>query len=140
MTAAPLVLERVYNAPIGKVWTAISDLEHMRKWYFKLDEFKAEVGFKFHFHGDGNKENPKYATSAKVVAVDPPKKLAYIWNLDAAPADTLVTWELFEEGDKTRLVLTHEGLEKIPGTTYPREDFNGGWTSFMGKLENYLAQ
>ncbi|MBW4891928.1 SRPBCC domain-containing protein [Mucilaginibacter sp. HMF5004] len=139
MSTAPLVLERVYNAPIGKVWTAISDLEHMRKWYFKLDEFKAEVGFEFHFYGDGNKENLKYATSARVVAVEPGKKLAYTWSLDAAPAITTVTWELFEEGGNTRLVLTHEGLETIPGTDYPRDSFNGGWTSFMGKLDNYLS-
>jgi uncharacterized protein YndB with AHSA1/START domain len=142
MSTAPLVLERVYNAPIEKVWTAISDLEHMRKWYFNLDEFKPEVGFEFHFYGNGKKDDITYATSARVVAVEPPKKLAYTWSMDAAPAETTVTWELFEEGDKTRLVLTHTDLDKIPGDhpAYKRENYNGGWTSFMGKLEIYLAQ
>lgn len=138
MSTAPLVLERIYNAPIGKVWAAISNLEHMKKWYFDLDEFKPEVGFEFKFFGD--KKNSKYPTSAKVTIAQPNKVLAYTWSFDDYPAETTITWELFAEGDKTRLKLTHAGIEKIPGDAkeYKLESFNQGWTSFMNKLENYL--
>ena len=40
----PIIVERTYNAPIEKVWNAITDREEMKKWYFELAEFKAEPG------------------------------------------------------------------------------------------------
>jgi uncharacterized protein YndB with AHSA1/START domain len=46
-----LVVERIFNARIEKVWRAISDKEQMKQWYFDLAEFKAEVGFEFQFNG-----------------------------------------------------------------------------------------
>ena len=49
METKPLILERTYNAPIEKVWKAITDKDQMKEWYFELDEFKAEKGFKFQF-------------------------------------------------------------------------------------------
>ena len=40
-----VVIERTFNAPIARVWKAITDVEEMRRWYFELKEFKPEVGF-----------------------------------------------------------------------------------------------
>ena len=51
MNTPPLVVERVFNAPIEKVWKAITKKEEMKQWYFDLAEFKAEVGFEFRFYG-----------------------------------------------------------------------------------------
>ncbi len=44
MKTEPFVIERTYNAPISKVWKAITDKEEMKEWYFDLAEFKPEVG------------------------------------------------------------------------------------------------
>ncbi|WP_316812363.1 SRPBCC domain-containing protein [Pedobacter heparinus] len=49
METKPLIVERSYNAPIEKVWKAITDRDQMKEWYFELKEFKAEKGFKFQF-------------------------------------------------------------------------------------------
>lgn len=45
-----------------------------------------------------------------------------------------MTFELFEEGDKTRLKLTHEGLETFPADKpdFARESFAAGWTQIVG--------
>lgn len=43
------VLQRTFNAPVSKVWTALTDKDEMKKWYFDLAEFKAEKGFVFTF-------------------------------------------------------------------------------------------
>jgi len=51
MKAEPFVIERTYNAPVSKVWEAITDHTKMQEWYFKLADFKPEVGFKFTFEG-----------------------------------------------------------------------------------------
>ena len=47
----PIVVERIYNAPIEKVWKAITNSDDMRQWYFDLPGFKAEVGYEFQFTG-----------------------------------------------------------------------------------------
>jgi len=65
--------------------------------------------------------------------VIPNKKLSYSWRYDGYPGDSYVTFELFEEGDKTRLKLTHEGIESF-GTDNPdfaRENFDAGWTHLI---------
>jgi hypothetical protein len=47
---------------------------------------------------------------------------------------------LFPEGDKTRLKLTHEGLETFPKTpAYARKNFEAGWTAIIGsELKQFL--
>ena len=45
----------------------------------------------------------------KVTEVVPQKKLAYTWRYKDFEGSSLVSFELFEEGDKTRLRLTHTG-------------------------------
>jgi uncharacterized protein YndB with AHSA1/START domain len=35
----PFVIEQVYDAPIQKVWQALTDENSMRKWYFPASVF-----------------------------------------------------------------------------------------------------
>ena len=49
MDTSPFIIERTYNAPIHNVWRALTNRDEMKKWYFDLAEFKAEVGFEFQF-------------------------------------------------------------------------------------------
>ncbi len=34
--AQAVVIERTYNAPVEKVWKALTDVDQMRQWYFDL--------------------------------------------------------------------------------------------------------
>ena len=43
--AQAVVIERTYNAPVEKVWKALTDVDQMRQWYFDLKEFKLERRF-----------------------------------------------------------------------------------------------
>src|SRR6185312_491371 len=45
------------------------------------------------------------------------------------------SYELFADGDRTRLVLTHSGIESPSGF----QDFGGGWTSHLAVLQEKLA-
>ncbi len=141
METQPFVIERVYNAPIAKVWEAITDNNKMKEWYFQLEDFKPEVGFTFTFNG-GSKEKT-YVHLCKVTEVIPGKKLTHSWNYEGCPGGSFVTWELFDEGGKTRLKLTHAGLETFPQDTkdFSRESFTKGWTHITGtSLANYLEK
>ena len=55
-----VVIERTFNAPVARVWKALTDVEEMRHWYFDLKEFKPEVGFEFEFvvEHEGNEVSP----------------------------------------------------------------------------------
>ena len=129
--AEALVIERSFNASLARVWKALTDAEEMRRWYFDLKEFKPEVDFEFEFtveHG-----GMKYHHLCKIIEVIPHKKLAYTWRYAGHEGDSLVTFELFAEGDKTRLKVTHQGLETFPKTpAFARKNFVEGWTQLIG--------
>ena len=112
--AETVIIERTFNAPVAKVWRAITNADEMRIWYFDLKEFKPEVGFEFEFSVEH--EGVNYHHLCKVTEAVPEKKLAYTWRYKGEPGDSLVTLELFAEGDKTRLKLTHAGIETFPKT------------------------
>ena len=141
MTHEPFVIERTYNAPVKKVWEAITDKNKMKQWYFDIAEFKPEVGFEFQFTG-GN-EGRTYLHLCKIVEVIDGKKLKHSWRYDGYEGNSFVTWELFDEGEKTRVKLTHEGLETFPinNPDLAKNNFVMGWTEITGTLlPNYLQQ
>jgi len=127
------VIERVYNASPASVWKAITDKDQMKHWYFDLADFKPQVGFEFEFAGKGHK-GEQYLHLCKITEVIAGRKLAYSWRYRDQGGNSLVTFELFEEGDKTRLKLTHEGLGTFPAynADFARESFAAGWTELIG--------
>jgi uncharacterized protein YndB with AHSA1/START domain len=136
--AEAVVIERTFNAPVARVWKALTDVEQMRVWYFDLKEFKPEVGFEFEFVVEH--EGMTYHHLCKITEVIPQKKIAYTWRYKGEPGDSLVTFELSGAGNKTKLRLTHEGLETFPQTpAYARKNFEAGWTAIIGsELKQFL--
>lgn len=138
MQTKPLVIERTYNASINKVWDAITNADKMRQWYFDLEDFKPQVGFKFEF--SATCDGVSYLHLCEITEVESGKKISYSWKYKEHPGDSYVTWELFPEGDSTRLVLTHKGLETFPALKdFTRDSFTGGWNHFLGTaLKEFL--
>src|SRR5437870_265217 len=136
--AEAVVIERTFNTPVGRVWKALTDVEEMRQWYFNLKQFKAEVGFEFEFVVEH--EGMTYHHLCKVTEVIPQKKLAYTWRYKGHEGDSLVTFELFADGDETRLKLTHQGLQTFPKTAaFARKNFEAGWTAIIdSELKQFL--
>ena len=139
-TTDAVVLERTFNAPVGRVWKALTDVDQMREWYFDLKEFKPTVGFEFGFvvEHEGN----TYDHRCQIAEVIPQKKIAYSWRYHGHEGNSVVTFELFPEGEKTRLKLTHEGLDTFPKTAaFARENFEKGWTAIIGtELKQFLER
>jgi uncharacterized protein YndB with AHSA1/START domain len=135
-----IIIERTLDTPISKVWQALTDNDEMKKWYFVLPEFKAEVGFFFEFEGGKDPENP-YLHYCEVTEVIVGKKITYSWRYDGYEGNSFVTFELFDEGDKTLLTLTHVGLETFAhlNPDFAKENFEEGWTGILDtSLKNYL--
>lgn len=131
--AAPLIVERTYNAPITKVWEALTDITKIRQWYFDIADFKPEVGFEFEFlAGDANKK--LYIHKCVVKEVVPNKKLTYTWRYEGYEGNSLVAFELFDEPGGTRVRITHTGLETFPYhlPEFAKSSFNQGWNHILG--------
>lgn len=140
MNTKPVIVERLFNTAINKVWTAITVNDELKKWYFKLEEFKPEVGFKFDFLG-GPEDGIQYLHLCEVTEVFEGKKIAYSWRYDNYPGNSIVTWELFDKGDQTLVRITHTGLETFAeaGKDFTKNNFNEGWTYFLyTALKGYL--
>ena len=138
MKAEPLVFERTLNAPVDKVWKAITDKKDMKHWYFDIAEFKPELGFEFEF--EGKKDDMIYRHLCKITEIEVGKKLQYSWSYDGFEGKSFVTFELFPVGQKTRIKLTHEGLETFPSIPdFAKENFVEGWNYIIGKsLPEYV--
>lgn len=136
----PITVERTFNASPERIWNALTDKDQMKQWYFTLSDFKPEVGFEFSFPGQGRK-GENYIHRCKITEVIPLKKLAYTWTYENYEGHSLLSFELFAEGDKTRLKLVHTGLGSFPkdNADFARESFAGGWDSLINQsLKKFL--
>ncbi|WP_342647476.1 SRPBCC domain-containing protein [Mucilaginibacter sp. CSA2-8R] len=140
MANQPYTIEQVYAAPVSRVWQALTDKDQMKQWYFDLAEFKPEVGFTFYFTG-GPDGGIKYRHICCITEVIENQKLSYTWSYEGYAGESEVIFEIFDEGECTRLKLTHKGLETFPADNpdFDAKNFAAGWGYLIGtSLKNYL--
>lgn len=137
--STPIILEQIVNAPVEKVWKALSYKDEMKLWYFDLAEFRAEVGFKFQFYG--GTEEKQYLHLCEIVKVIDNIELSYTWCYEGYPGNSLVSFELIKDGDKTKVKLTHKGVDSFAGDdpNMARESFEAGWNEIVKvSLKQYV--
>ena len=136
----PLIVEKTYNASANRVWNAITDENQMKKWYFEtLKSFKPEVGFETKFSVQADDKD--YLHIWKVTKVIPDKSISYTWKFGGYPGESLVTFEISEENNLTKVKLTEVGIESFPqdNPDFTRENKLNRWNYFMGKrLKEHL--
>jgi uncharacterized protein YndB with AHSA1/START domain len=92
-----LVLVRDLRHPPAKVWTALTDPEHLREWApFDADRNLGSVGT-----AKLSTVGTPYVAEARVLRADAPKVLEYNYG------DQDMRWELEPLGSGTRLTLWH---------------------------------
>lgn len=136
----PIIVEQSYNASIEMVWAAITEIDQMRQWYFdNIPAFEAKVGFETEFIIEN--EGRVFPHLWKITEVIPKKKIAYSWKFRGYEGDGLVSFELFETDERTKLKLTSEVIENFPQDIpeFKRESGVAGWNYFIGEsLKGYL--
>lgn len=137
----PVIVEATFDAPITKVWKAITDRDEMIQWYFdNIPDFKPEVGFKTAFNVKA--ESRDFYHQWEVTEVEPLKKLVYQWSFKDIPGKSPSIWELEVVNDEVLLRLTATGLDKFPADIpeFTWESCFGGWNYFLKeRLKNYLS-
>lgn len=125
-------LERVFPFPQDRVWRAISTGALMAEWLLPND-FAPVVGHEFTL------QSPTFPgwdgkIAARVVTVDPPRKLAYTWV--ALGVDTVVTLTLEPAPGGTRLVVEQAGFAE--GAVQNLMGARHGWGNFLDRLGRQL--
>lgn len=137
-------LERVLNAPVETVWRYLTEAELRSQWFMGGTDATPKGDFDLvvdhdKLSADKNVEYPENYASFKgkvwtenVLRFEPPRLLETTFQ---GGKNGQVTYELFPQGDQTRLVLTHRGIVSPAGS----QDFGSGWTSHLAVLEARLA-
>jgi uncharacterized protein YndB with AHSA1/START domain len=122
---AELAFERVIDAPLERVWAALSDADEIAAWMFAV-RVEFEPGRRLVIHwADGSQ------IGGAIVGWDPPRTLAFEWDDGHGPSTVRFDLDVLEGG--TRLRLTHRRLPAgdAPGTLT-------GWHSHLIALDDHL--
>ena len=149
-----VVIHRVFDLPVSKVWRALTESEQFKKWWgpkgftCPSSTMEARVGGRYLncMRGPDGKE---YWSTGVVKEFVPKKKLAVSdsfsdpkgnkipasdYNMPGNwPKELLITFELEEAGGATKLILHHEG---IPEEMH--DDCTKGWNESFDKLEENI--
>jgi uncharacterized protein YndB with AHSA1/START domain len=127
------------EAPLEKVWAAITEPDLIAQWFGDSAEFDATPGapgsFGWKDHGG--------AFQIVVEHVDKPKTLVYRWarEFGVAPVQgnsTLVRFDLTEIDGGTRLDLVETGFEELADPQGAQSGNSEGWTAELGDLAEFL--
>jgi len=136
-------LERLLDAPVETVWRYLTEAELRQQWFMGGTDARPDGEFELLVdHDKLSTDKVPYPESyecfkgavwtEKVIRFEPPRVLATTFQ---SGKNGIVTYELFPEGEKTRLVLTHSEIQSPAGF----QDFGGGWNSHLAVLEERLA-
>jgi len=125
---ADLLFEVTYPHGPERVWRALTDREALAAWLMPND-FAPVVGHRFTFQAP---PQPWFdgVVRCEVLAVDPPRQLAYSWQGGPMRAPTTVTWTLEPVAGGTRLRLVHAGFAGIGGRIV-RLILGSGWRGML---------
>jgi uncharacterized protein YndB with AHSA1/START domain len=143
IAADAIRLERLLDAPVETVWRYLTEAELRRQWFMGGTDARPGSEFELLNDHDNLSDEPApypegYAEfkgltwNEKVIRFDPPRLLETTFQ---GGKNGNVTFELFPEDGKTRLVLTHSGIESPVGA----QDFGSGWNSHLSVLQKRLA-
>ena len=138
MSKPEFVYVILIEAPIEKVWEALTKGEHTRHfWAGRSVQSDWKLGSRVEFRMDTDNS---LQHSGTVLEVDPPKRLVMTFYVDSAkepePASR-VTYELSEFHGATRLTLIHDDFI-AGGKTY--DGVSQGWPAILSSMKTYLER
>src|SRR5947207_8439808 len=149
-----VVIHRVFDLPVSKVWRALTEAEQFKKWWgpkgftCPFSKMEARVGGKYLscMRGPDGKE---YWSTGVVKEFIPEKKLVVTDSFSDSegnkipasdygmpgnwPEELLISFELEEADGATKLILQHDG---IPEEMH--DECMKGWNESLDKLEKNI--
>lgn len=138
-----LRLERRIGARRERVFRAFTTSEDLRRWSAPVGldvvdgSVDLRVGGRWSVVMRDATRGVDFHAAGEYREIVPPERLVFThrWLSDPTPVETVVTVELHEDGDATRVVMTHDGFlgEDV------RDGHREGWSSCLDQLERLVA-
>ena len=131
---ATLTFERRIRHPVQAVWEALTDPEHLARWYLTKARLDPRAGGAIDFWSGPSQLH----VTGKILTWEPPRLLEHEWNAEPRKElpkgeRSIVRWELIPAGDGTLLRFTHRRLTRQTAVV-----FSGGMHAFLDRLEDEL--
>ncbi len=131
---ATIRFERWYRHPVEVVWRAVTEPEHLARWYMTKARLDARPGGSIDYVSGIS----QFHVTGKILIWDPPHVFEHEWNVEPREflpkgERSILRWELAPAGDGTFLRLTHRHLTHQTAT-----GFISGTHAFLERLEEEL--
>jgi uncharacterized protein YndB with AHSA1/START domain len=137
-----IVQQVTIKAPAARIFDALTDPHQLLQWWRIDDRFRlihAECDLRsggkwlMRVIGPCSEDRPESIVHGVYLTVDRPHCLAFTWIRDEDDhPETIVRWDLEEQGDVTLVRVTHSGL-----VTERLRQRNSGWTHIVQLLQAY---
>ena len=149
-----LQFTRVFNAPREDVFRAFSDPEAIKSWWAPKGwvtpyaEMDVRAGGRYRFGMCEEAGGDLMFVHGNYIAVEPPARLVftYVWEGGVGgerwcehgliEVETVVTLEFRDHGERTELLLRHEGFPTMEG----RDQHRNGWGSNWDSLDDFVVR
>jgi len=131
---ATITFERRVRHPIQVVWEALTESEHLARWYMTRARLDAREGGSIDYQSGP----AQYHVTGKILTWRPPRVFEHEWNVEPRKElpkgeKSIVRWELTPDGDGTILRITHKRLTRPTAI-----GFVSGIHAFLDRLEDEL--
>jgi uncharacterized protein YndB with AHSA1/START domain len=143
--AFELVLERLVDAPRGRVFEAWARPEQMAQWFaprpfqLAIDEtdFRPGGRFRMAMRGPNGENFPFSGTYREII---PPAKLSWTGEFAGGPPDQISTAVSFaEQGQKTRIHVRQSFDVMTPESEHATKGARQGWTMTLDQLAAFCG-
>jgi uncharacterized protein YndB with AHSA1/START domain len=138
--------EVLIDAPIERVWSIVTEPEHISHWLSDSAEVDLRPG------GELALTLGQFGTAiGTVVRVERPHVFSFRWVTPEPDRDkhardgyfTLVEFRLRPDGDRTLLQVAESGFEHVNGTEQQNEQLAArhvtGWAAFLSRLTEHAS-
>ncbi len=116
------------NAPVFKVFAALTDSDRLAAWWGRAALVEADEGGRYETTLDVGR------VEGTIVAIDGPGTLDFTWDVPAEgiPVTTTIHYALSPHGSQTAVHIAHRAPREVPG------DWSGLWQSVLESLKAYV--
>ena len=137
-----LRLERTFAVPREEVFRAWTEPEVLRRWWAAAPDWEGtraevdvRVGGRYRLSMRDPHSGDEHPVGGEYVEIDPPARLVYTWTWEGGDADSpsagsVVTVEFLADGERTTVVLTHDGI----ADERSRDQHAHGWAGCLDNL------
>lgn len=142
---SPLIVSTVFSISASRLFKLLSTPDYLEQWLsphesIKVNVIKHDFTIGGYYQLEYTLPDKKHSElRGKFIQIDKPNLISFSWVWQKpdihSDIESIVTWQLQEVDDETRLTVIHEGPNK---EFYDRHQ--AGWNGTLDRLSKVVAQ